>query len=66
MFGEAQIWAQFHIETPSCTARTKTNSHKQSKNEINTKNQSRKLNENPTIVANGGGSSSGKYVAAKA
>ena len=54
-------------DIPSCTARTKTNSHKQSKNEINTKNQSRKLNENPTIVVNGGsGSSSGKYVAVKA
>ena len=46
--------------------RTKTNSNKQSKNEINTKNQSRKLNENPTIVANSGGSRSGKYVVAKA
>lgn len=47
-------------------ATTKTDCNKQSKNEINTKNQSRKLNENPTIVANGGGSRSGKYVAAKA
>ena len=45
---------------------TKNNSNKQSKNEINTKNQSRKLNGNPNHFAIGGSSSGGKYAAVKA
>ena len=42
------------------------NPYKQSKNEINTKNQSRKLNGNPNHFAIGGSSSGGKYAAVKA
>ena len=47
-------------------ATTKTDCNKQSKNEINTKNQSRKLNGNPNHFAIGGSSSGGKYAAVKA
>ena len=47
-------------------ATTKTDCNKQSKNEINTKNQSRKLNGNPNHFAIGGSSSGGKYASVKA